>query len=130
MEKRPVQLLLDADILDALDRFGQSQGIPRDALIVEACRHYLAQLSSPRPRPLAETGRPQLELELLERQKEAVEAERNLLILQYERAISEYPLKDPAALEWDIHRLGRDIARLRAQIAAKRLELLGEERGQ
>lgn len=122
--KKAVQLLIEGAILEALDRLGQSQGLSRDSLIEEACRYYLAQMQSARPQLPAESSRPELELELLERQKEAAEAQRNLLILQYQRAIPEYPRQDPGALEWDIQRLERDIAQLRAQIAAKRLELL------
>lgn len=122
MKKKAIRLLLDEDVLAALDRLGQSQGLSRHAIIQEACRYFLAQLRPTSPDPATTISRPQLELELMLRQKEAAEAQRHLLILQYERAIPDYPTRDPGALEWDIRRLERDIAALGTQIAAKRLE--------
>lgn len=124
MKKKAIRLLLDEDVLAALDRLGQSQGLSRHAIIQEACRYFLAQLRPTAPEPTMARSRPELELELMLRQKEAAEAQRHLLILQYERAIPDYPTRDPGALEWDIRRLERDIAALGAQIAAKRLEAL------
>ena len=56
MAKKVIQVPIDEELLNALDRWSQKEGKPRADVIRQACRRYLAQAQSEELDRLYEQG--------------------------------------------------------------------------